>query len=359
MPDVAFILPDFRMGGAEKVALRVIEHLVSRGCSVDLVLFRRDGELLDLLPSEVRIFDLGARRIRNGLRPLVRYLKREKPGTIQASMWPITIVAIVANLLAGRRSKVVVSNHAILSAEFPSFFRRAMIGWTTKIFYPWADTRIAVSRGASQDVAALSSLSPAEFTVVHNPVHLPDTIKGDAAADAAWAGARLRILTVGRLKAIKDQALLIRALARIPSEADARLVIAGSGELESELKALAAEERVLDRVCFIGSVEDPWPLYATASVFVLPSLEESFGNVLVEALHAGLPIVSTPTVGAREVLSNGRYGTLIDDPTPDKLAASIVAAAAVEPDRAALKDRAQQLSGQASLEAYKALLCAC
>ena len=359
MPDVAFILPDFRMGGAEKVALCVIEYLVSQGCSVDLVLLRRDGELLGMLPPEVKIVDLGARRIRNAVRPLIRYLAQQKPGTIQASMWPITIIAIVANFLAGRRAKVVVSNHAILSAEFPSRFRRAMIGSTTKLFYPFADARIAVSRGAGDDAAALSSLSPAEFTVVHNPIHLPSKISGDARTEAAWDGAALRILTVGRLKAIKDQALLIRAVARIPSEIHARLVIAGSGELESELKALAMQEGVTDRVCFIGSVEDPWPLYATAHVFVLPSHEESFGNVLVEALHAGLPIVSTPTVGAREVLSDGRYGTLIDDPTPDKLAATIVATAAIEPDRPALKDRAQQLSGEASLEAYKALLCAC
>lgn len=359
MPDVAFVLPDFRCGGAEKVALCVIEYLVSRGCSVDLVLLQRGGELLDALPPQVRVIDLGARRIRNAIRPLARYLRREKPGAIQASMWPITIIAIWANMLAGRQAKVVVSNHAILSAEFSSSFQRTMIAWTTKLFYPMADTRIAVSQGTSEDLAALSSLSSADFKVVHNPIHLPDRIEGDVAAEAAWRGAKLRILTVGRLKAIKDQALLIRAIARVPAKADSCLVIAGTGELEAELKELAKDEGVLDRISFIGFIEDPWPLYATADVFVLPSHEESFGNVLVEALHAGLPIVSTPTVGAREVLDDGRYGTLIEDPTPEELAAGILAAVAEKPDPRALKGRAQELSGEESLKAYKALLCAC
>lgn len=356
MGRICFLLPDFRGGGAEKVALDIITHLVATGRQVDLVLLRQRGELLALLPADVRVFDLNATRIRNAFLPFWRYIRRERPQAIEASMWPITIVAIVANLLAGRPAKVVVSNHAILSLQFPSARTRAAIGWSTRLFYRFADARIAVSHAVQKDVTGLSGVPADSFTIVHNPIALPDRLGRHRGLENIWRGAGLRLLTVGTLKDVKRHDLLIRALARLPKSADARLVIGGSGELEQELKSLAEAEGVAERVTFMGFVQDPWPLYSSADVFALCSDHEAFGNVLVEALYAGLPVVSTSTGGACEVLDNGRYGILLEDASPEAIAAAIMKAAGDTSDPASRVERARDLSGPSSLRAYEALL---
>ena len=165
-----------------------------------------------------------------------------------------------------------------------------------------------------------------------------------------------RILTVGKLKEEKDQQLLFRAFAQLPRELDARLMIAGDGPLLGQLQSLAQELGVANRVLFPGHVADCWPLYASANLFVLPSREESFGNVLVEALHAGLPIVSTRTTGAAEVLGEGRFGILVDSASPRALAQAIEDALAKPPSADVARHRARELSGEASVTAYRNLL---
>src|SRR5437764_12374853 len=76
---LAFVLPSFSGGGAERVALALIRDFVARGHAVDLLLANCSGPLLDLLPPQVRVIDLKARRIRDAILPLWRYFRREKP----------------------------------------------------------------------------------------------------------------------------------------------------------------------------------------------------------------------------------------------------------------------------------------
>ena len=356
-PDVAFVLPDLRYGGAERIALRLIRSLVEDGRTVDLVLMRKEGELLDQLPPDVHVTGLGADRIRAAIMPLMRYLRTRRPRALQVRMWPLTVAAIVARLLSGVRTKIVVSDHAVLSDHYRSPATQAAIRLTTRLFYPLADARVSVSEGAARDLAKLSGIPLDRFTVIHNPVDLPSEVRLSPEAEALWGLGRPRILTVGKLKEEKNQELLIRAFARL-REPSARLVIAGDGPLLGRLQAVAEELGIGDRVAFPGYVADPWPLYATADLFVLPSREESFGNVLVEALHAGLQIVSTRTTGAAEVLDGGRFGTLVDRDDPDALAAAMNEALTGPLEGDIARARATELSGAQAVRAYHDLLLA-
>jgi len=105
---------------------------------------------------------------------------------------------------------------------------------------------------------------------------------------------------VGRLHPDKDQATLIRAFAA--AHCDAYLAIVGKGRLEQELKQLALTEGVAERVIFTGPVPDARRYFRAFDSFVLSSDREPFGMVLLEAMAAELPIVSTDGGGAPEVL---------------------------------------------------------
>lgn len=109
---------------------------------------------------------------------------------------------------------------------------------------------------------------------------------------------------VGRLHPDKDQATLIRgfaqALPQLP--AGSLLAIMGSGRLEAQLKALAAELGVSDAVRFLGQVANGRRYFKAFDVFALTSDHEPFGMVLLEAMAAGVPVVGTDCGGGSEVL---------------------------------------------------------
>jgi glycosyltransferase involved in cell wall biosynthesis len=160
------------------------------------------------------------------------------------------------------------------------------------------------------------------------------------------------ILGVGRLTVQKDFPTLIRAFARVRQKRNARLLILGEGELRSELNALVAELGLQADVALPGFVENPFVFMRHASLFVLSSAWEGFGNVLVEAMACGMPVVSTDCPsGPAEILQNGKWGRLV--PVGDVQALSEALLATLEesthPDVAA---RAAECSVDRAVEGY-------
>lgn len=355
---IAFLLPDLRAGGAERVAVRLMSHFRDAGHEVEFVLMQRAGGLLDEIPEDVRIVDLRAKRVRGAILPLARYFRASKPDVVQARMWPLTIAAIIARRLARSSTRLVVSDHAALSRHFAG--RRvmlALVGKSIRLFYPRADARLVVAEGLADDLACLSGLPREAFTIVHNPVDAPPAAPAPSAnIEALWGDAEKRIITVGWLKAQKNQALLIRSFARLAPHR-AKLMILGSGPLERELKALALSLGIADRVIFPGFAADPWPFYASADLFALSSDYEGYPNVLVEAMRSGLAVVSTDCEsGPREILDGGRFGRLV--PVGDEKA--LADALAVELERPhdpdSVRARAEEISGPETARRYLELL---
>jgi glycosyltransferase involved in cell wall biosynthesis len=349
-----------RGGGAERVALTLIQEFVRCGHEIDLVLLEADGELLDLLPPEVTVIDLGAKKIFAALRPLIRYLRERRPSTLQASLWPLTVIAILAGLLSRSRTRIVVSDHAILSAQYGGSWRTmAQLKATTRLLYLLADTRICVSEGAAEDLSRISGLSRNSFAVIHNPISQPPLpINSSPAVEQLWPGANRRILTVGALKLVKNHALLIRAFAIFARKHEASLMILGEGEERSALERLAQDLGVADRIALPGFADDPWPFYASADLFVLSSDHEGFGNVLVEAMLAGLPVVSTDCPsGPREILDGGRFGALSPVGDAGALGQAIEEGLARPIAPETLRRRAEELLA-GSLETYGEIMTA-
>lgn len=123
------------------------------------------------------------------------------------------------------------------------------------------------------------------------------------------------LLGMGRLHAAKAHDVALRALARLP---DVWLWIAGSGPLEAELRALAAELGVTRRVRWLGWREDASALYRTADVCVFPSRHEPLGNVVIQSWAHGLPIVAAASAGPAALIRDGEDGVLV--PIDDDLA---------------------------------------
>jgi glycosyltransferase involved in cell wall biosynthesis len=164
--------------------------------------------------------------------------------------------------------------------------------------------------------------------------------------------AQLYIVACGRLAAQKDYPTLIRAFARardagIPEH----LVIIGGGEEEENLKRLANSLGLTEVVHFVGHRDNPYPYMKNASLFVLSSLWEGFGIVIIEAMALGLPCLSTDCPsGPAEILRDGRHGLLVPPGEPGLLADAIVKLSSLPSLRAELSRQSILRAGELSLQ---------
>jgi glycosyltransferase involved in cell wall biosynthesis len=358
---IAFLLPSMIGGGAERIALRLMTSMVEAGYRLELLLMRKEGDLLKLLPPEIEVIDLKAAKIRHVIKPLVRYFRERPPHSIQIRMWPLTVAGIIARRLSGAQVRIVVSDHATLSKQYGE--RRAtlaLLRLTTRLFYPQADARLTVSKGAADDLARLSGIDRDSIDVIYNPVPAPPP--GAATTphiEALWGDCDARILTVNSLIGVKNHRLLVRSFARLRKHRRAKLMILGQGSGRAEIEALAAAEGISDDVILPGFAIDPWPYYASAKVFVLSSDYEGFSNVLVEAMRSGLSIVSTDCEsGPREILGDSQYGTLVPVGDEAALARAMEQALQHPTDPERVRRRAEEISGPDTVRKYLDLLLA-
>lgn len=303
-------------GGVERMMGNLARGLVDAGFAVDMVLVKAKGEHLKSIPPQVRVVELGASHTSTSLIGLMRYLRKERPAALIAAKDRAIKVAVLARALTGVDFTLVGRIGTTVSAALKG--RGALRQWLwysgMRLFYRHTDRIVAVSEGVAADIRRITGLSADRVRVVRNPVWTPDILeRARRPVDHPWLNDATVpvILGAGRLTRQKDFPTLLRAFARVRETRPCRLIILGDGQQRALLEALAAELGVADSVSLPGFQANPYPYLARASLFVLSSAWEGSPNVLTEALALGVPAVATDCPsGPREILAEGRYGTL-------------------------------------------------
>ncbi len=347
---ISIVLPNLCGGGAERLHVYLANDWVEQGHKVEIILMQMHGELLPLLSPKVTLVELDVDRIRQVIRPLSKYLKRSRPDVVLSAMCPLTSTTVIAWLLSGRHGKVFLSDHVQLSVSCikelgisPVFLKILM-----RITYPFATGIMAVSQGVKEDLCRLGGFFEARVKVIYNPAAtgVSPHRESQVVREKLWGnGFEHHVLAVGTLKAQKDHETLIRAFASLPADLNAKLTILGEGVLRAPLEELIIELGLQSRIAMPGFVIDTYSWFRTADLFVLSSQWEGFGNVIVEALECGVPVVSTncPS-GPDEILEGGRYGKLVPVQDPAALADAMVQSLIESHDREALMRRAKDFS---------------
>jgi glycosyltransferase involved in cell wall biosynthesis len=361
MTDLAIFLMDLDGGGAERVMLNLARGFADRGLEVDLLLVKAEGPYMKQLPDRVRLVTLSSDRLIASVTDLAKYLKKERPKTLIAALEDTNIVALWAKKLAKVSTQVVVTVHNNLShdAANATSLKRKIAPQLAKWFYPWANSIVAVSEGVAQNLCQLG-LPKDKIISIYNPIVTPELsekIQQPIAHDWFVGDRDPVILGVGRLEKQKDFPSLIRAFAKVRQQQKARLLILGEGSLKEELESLVASLGLSKDVCFCGFVANPYAYMAKASVVVLSSAWEGFGNILVEAMFAGTPVVSTNCEsGPTEILDRGKYGKIVNVGDSEAMATAILETLSSPKESELLRSRANQFSLEAALDRYQKLL---
>jgi len=329
---VAIFCASISGGGAERVIVNLASSLAKRGIAVDLLVADAKGPLLLELPSGVNLIDLEAHRLLACIPGLVRYLRKVRPKVLFSAMDYVNVVAVWAKFLSGISTRVVVSVHAQPEYFYGnrSTLRGRILIILLRLSYLKADKVVAVSRGLANELVDLVGINKNKVCTIYNPI-INDELYHLSKEIFLHPSIGLHkppiILAVGRLAIEKDYPTLIRAFQLVRQQRTARLLILGEGEERVTIENLIKTLNLTDDVDLLGFVRNPYALMKVASCFVLSSKSEGFGNVLVEALAIGCPIVSTNCpYGPGEILVNGKWGALVPVGDYSAMANSILTA---------------------------------
>lgn len=323
---LACFLPDLAVGGVERVIATVLNGLAVKDWQVTLFTGEPHGAARAFLSELVEVRDLQRTRTRHMLLPLFRGLRTDRFDALLTAKEYANAVGIVAGLLA--RVDVVATVHSPPGASSAYGLRLAGRHQVRIVRSLYNRARVvAVSRGVARDIEQTLAVAAGSVCVIENPVVTPQLLAASASAPPhPWLTGgpegRNTIVSVGRLDRDKDVATTLRALAR--TDDHVHLLIVGDGPERDALEQLTATLGLRARVEFVGQVLDPYPFIAHARCLVLSSRLEGLPTVLIEALALGCPVVSTDCeTGPREVLDDGRFGTLVPVGDDEALAEAI------------------------------------
>jgi glycosyltransferase involved in cell wall biosynthesis len=180
------------------------------------------------------------------------------------------------------------------------------------------DRMVALTEGESNDYIAFSICDPDKIVTIHSGVEIDRYMTAevdieDKKKSLGLDPKGLVVGTVGWLLPIKGPMYLLKAMARVwQSHPETSLVFVGKGDLEKELREEALRMEASGRVSFLGWRDDIPEIMQILDIFVLPSLNEGMGRVLVEAMAAGKPVVASRVGGIPDLVKHGQNGLLVE-----------------------------------------------
>jgi len=299
-------------GGIERATAGLVAALVAHGYDVHLLSPRGQAPVpgvtlhtlsLPPLPSAARVLALAMKArlaVARGSWDVVQSHER----TLRQDVYRAGEGCHRGYLASGERPRARGLYHRIVLA-----LERRVFACTPHV--------VAIAEAGRREIEALYGVPPGRLAVVYNGVDLerfhPQNRARDrdiARAEAGLPPRAFTILFVGSGFARKGLATAIEAFAALGDRAS-RFVVLGKGDARS-YRSAAARLGVDERIAWLGARADPERWYAAADIVVLPSRYEPFGNVHLEALAAGLPVVASARAGGAEVIADGINGAIVD-----------------------------------------------
>ncbi len=335
--------------GVAEVFRHVLNGLDKERYEPYLIITGSLEEPVDDLADEIEVIELGREGLKKAFFPLAIAIRRIRPGVVVSAMEHPNVLAVLARLVSRHDCKLILTSHGVFSARLAHMWSRRQ-GWmiqnALRLGYPLADHVVCVSNAVRNDLERHVPRLP-ESSVIYNPVLRSDNIP---IADPSEKETGL-IITSSRLAGFKKIDEAITALQFL--EERYHLVVMGDGPERGRLEALVAELNLEDRVEFTGYVHDPFVWYRKAEIFVLPSMWEGFGNVLIESMACGCQVVANALAWSPpEVLGHGEYGFLYEGGQPEALAAAIRKAATEPKSREKLLRYAQRFTDKRVAREY-------
>lgn len=294
---IAFVLPNFNAGGAERVMITVANHLDRTRFKPVIIVFHDHGPLREAVAADIAITSLNSPRVRQGFLRLPQAVKDAGADLVISTMAHLNMAVLLAKPMMW--DVPVVVREAITPSYFASnLAKRYVLSLGYYLLYPLARCILSPTQMVFDEMPGFFRSWPGKLRRIFNPVNV-DFIQG--AVDPALRSTLTRpdqrlFVGAGRLVDQKGFDLLIKALRPWRDRDDWRVIILGDGPDQVALQRLI-DDHGLHQIKLAGFEPKPWRYFAVADAFVLPSRHEGLPNVALEALALGAPVISARSAG--------------------------------------------------------------
>lgn len=271
-------------------------------------------------------------RMLRAIRPLRQLIQAEQPDIVCSAMDNVNVAMLLAVAPLRYKPKTVVSIQDTLKhAHYKKWqiaISRPLLALLTSKLYPHSDRVVVLSDGVQQEIIERIPQVEKLIRVIYN-AGLDDRVlhlMQEPVSDFAFANKHdPLIIACGRLAEQKGFSYLIKAFSQVSEGTKANLLIIGEGVMRSQLEAQIVSLGLSDSIRLIGFQVNPYKYMAVGDVFVLSSLWEGFGNVIVEAMACGIPVVATNCPhGPGEIIQDGVNGLLVPPKDVNAMARAIL-----------------------------------
>lgn len=320
---VLHIIESLEFGGAEKVLIELANAMADH-CELAVCCVKRTGELQSSLDRRIRVYCMSAGEGSHFTLPfmLAKLVREGRYDVVHSHTWGVYIESALGALLGGARVLVhTVHGKYLQYAPGTASRVKVLLRHFLERVLAGAHRRIVTVSDAIQEYVRVDiGISGSRLLTIHNGVSDAPRPSKPVREDRGAV-----FITVGRLAAVKNYAMLVRAFSAVVRAHPAcRLMIVGDGPERSALEDLARDLGILESVAFFGFQKEVQRLLLDGDVFVLSSKYEGISIALLEAMRAGLPAIATRVGGMAEVLVDGETGILVADGDEDSMARAMV-----------------------------------
>jgi glycosyltransferase involved in cell wall biosynthesis len=307
---IAFVVPDLGGGGAEK-ALVVTANRFSLNNKVTIVLFKDSGILRQNVYKNIEILILNKdhKKILQIPSLLLRLRKTLRDYDIVFCGYQLFTEFYVYVSQIGIKNKII----SVIQTNVTFMMKKINIynflfKFIVRNLYNRMSVIVCASNGIKDDIIENVKVKKTNIKVIYNPLYFFDNGKSPQNYEFEYPV----FITLARLSYQKRVDLIIKGFEMFfKKNQKGTLIILGDGDEKQSLKKLIEEYNMQEHIRLMGFVHNIKDYLSSSHVFLLTSDVEGFGNVLIEAMYYGLPVISTDCTGPVEVLKNGKYGIII------------------------------------------------
>lgn len=325
---IIHIIPNLKRGGAERICIDICNELQNQGHDVLLILFQNNNEYPELtrqlniktIPSSYTPSILRKNKLK--IEELEKTISDFKPHIIHSHLYEADLVSYQLKI-----EKTKFFSH--LHSKRKEFLTSETKGLKTKIIHLWEKKQYIklLKRKNVFSIAISKDLYEFAITRISQPktncfllANCIDYSKFKSKSKSLEFP--IELISLGTFNNNKSQDFLIHCFELLDKE-KFKLTFIGDGNTLHQCKKLAEEKNLLDSILFIGQQNSPETFLKKGHIFIHASKSEAFGLALIEAMAAGMPVITTDGKGNRDLIKESENGFMIWDRKPELFANKI------------------------------------
>ena len=336
---IYFLIPSLEKGGIERSLSRISKGLIDRGWEVIMLTSEVSKEGKTYFENSVKFITVSTPFKKQNsiifqfLKNLILFFKFKKiinnnevDLVLAAKNLPM---AVLLKKYSKSKFKLFLREavHPFAAAKNQrSYINSKFVIFLKKKLYPSADKIIAISEGVKKSLIEKLKLPSSKIEVIYNPAGDNRIIElSKEKVENNYFSNNFNIINIGRLTKQKDHITLLKAMKLVLKKIQCNLLIIGDGSERKNIYKFIKDNDLENNVNLLGYKSNPWKYLSRSDLFVLSSIWEGFGNVIVESMILGVPVISSDcNSGPSEILVDGKYGDLFEIRDYNKLSELIL-----------------------------------